>query len=863
MSNQAAGLHGVGALLQRPVLLLAMAMVAGILLDRWLAVPPALALAAAAPLLLGALLVRLLVRRLLPLQVLLLLAALSLAAARHGMTERPPLPEDHVLRLEGREITLIGVLRDGPWTAQQGQQRYLLQAEWLQDRTGKAEVWEKAEGVVQLTVAAAPRHPLLTGDRVLLSTSLRRPRGFANPGCTDFAALLAGRGAQATAYVDQPAGVVLVSRGGGLGPLLARWRLTVSRTIDDHVADAASRELVRGLALGDAGGIPLDVRNAMAATGTAHLIALSGGNLALVALLAHLLLSWLLGRSTTLLLRWRTDRIAAAGTIVVVLLYTLLTGAQIPTARAAVMAVVYLGARVLDRDRDLISAFALAALILLVQHPPALFDPSFQLSFGAVAAMILFTPVLLRPVAGWRPAPESRWWRWASLRWLMVEAVALSLAATLGTAPVVALHFQQVSLISPLANLVVVPLVSLLLFPLAASLLLLAPLAPPLAGWAAAAAGWVGEGTVALNLLLAKLPGAGLLVAAPGPGEFVLVLVAVGLLLLGRSRVLRTTGLLVGLAAALSWSWPWLAQRWDRGIEATFLDVGQGDAALLRLPGPLHVMIDAGGRLGGRGDLARQAILPFLRQARVGRIDLLVLTHPHPDHYLGAPGLLAGIPVRQVWIPAGSEGEAAGDGSWGALLAEVRRRGIPLLPVDRRTPPLVAGGATLRVLHPPPGGGGLEGNDLSVVLSLKLGGQGILLPGDLEHAGEEHLLDAFAPAELAHSVLKVAHHGSRTASGGEFLQAVSPHEAFFPVGLLNRYGFPHAVVWESYRRLGVRCWRADRDGALTVRLEPDGEMQVQSWLSGDSPATDQRARSDTTGARTRANSSEGEARSQP
>ncbi|MBM4318519.1 MAG: DNA internalization-related competence protein ComEC/Rec2 [Deltaproteobacteria bacterium] len=849
-------LNWLGELLRRPVALLALAAVAGILLDRWLAAPPGAPLAAAGPLLLGALLVRQLSARLLPLQALLLLAAMLLAMAGHGAAVRGRLPPDHVLRREGRVAVLVGRLEDGPWTAQQGQLRYLLEAEWTRPAgDGRAEPrWERASGTLQLTLAEPPRWPLLPGDRVLLRSEIRQPRSFANPGCSDFAALLASRGARATVYLARPDEVVLVQRGGGLATLLARWRLAVSRTIEQGVSDPAGRELVRGLALGDAGGIPLDVRSAMAATGTAHLIALSGGNLALVALVAYGLLFWLLGRSTTLLLRLRIDRLAAAGTIAVVLLYTLVTGAQVPTARAAVMAVVYLGARLIDRERDLASAFALAALILLALHPPALFDPSFQLSFGAVAAMILLTPALLRPVASYRPGPELRWWRWPRLRWLAVEALALSLAATLGTAPVVALHFHQLSLISPLANFVVVPLVSLLLFPLSASLLVLVPLAalaallspgwlaPPaelLAGWAAAAAGLLAQLTVQLNLLLAELPGAGLLLPPPGPGELLLCYLAVGLLLLARTRAVRLVGLAAGLLAACSWSWPWLARQWDRGAEVTFLDVGQGDSTLLRLPGPFFVLIDAGGKLGGRSDLAQQAILPFLRQARVGRIDLMVITHPHPDHYLGAAGVLAALPVGRVWLPAGDDAEDEEEQaeSFQALLAEIRRRGIPLERLDRTAPPLRAGAAALRVLHPPPGGGGLTGNDRSLVLSLRLGehGSGVLLPGDIEHGGEELLLQDFPPAVLAHPVLKVAHHGSRTSSGPAFLDAVRPREAFFPLGWRNRHGFPHGEVWEEYVRRGIRRWRADRDGALRVRLEADG-YTVRSWLTGAQPA---------------------------
>ena len=809
--------------------MLALAWVAGTCIDRWAALPPALPLALSGLALALAIFSRVALRRVLPVHSLLLLAASFLAMSAHGQDLRGPLPPDHVLHREGERVSLIARVHSGPRQARENRRRYLLEIDWL--RPSPRASWEAASGRVQLTLGAPPDVELLPGDRVLLGARVRKPRGFGNPGCMDYAALLAARGARATAYVELPDAVVLLERGPWAGRLLGRLRLQVGRLLDQEIPAGARRELVRALTLGDAGAIPLDVRQDLAATGTAHLLALSGLHLAVVAGLIYALLSWLLRRCTALLLRVELDRLVSACTLLAILAYTLLTGAQLPTVRAAVMVGVYLGARVVGRSRDLASAYALALLLLLLRHPRSLFNPSFQLSFAAVAAVLLVTPRLLSPFRrleafGRSGGPLRR------IPWRIAQALSVSLAASLGTWPIIALHFHQLAALAPLANLLVVPLVSFLLLPLAMSLLLLAPICPWLAGLCAWAAGWIASWVGELAALLARLPGAGLQVPPPRSWELLLyLLAALGLLFAKKPRLRIGLGLGAGLALVLVVALTPLGSRLDSGLEMRFLDVGQGDSALLRLPGPFFVLVDAGGNDGTRPTrIAEQAILPYLRWARVERIDLLVLTHPHPDHYLGAAGLLAAMPVGEVWIPAGDDSD--GGEAWARFLEEeVVGREIPLHRKDNRSKPLRRGDVLLEVLHPPPGGGGFRGNDRSLVVSLRLGSRGVLLTGDLERGGEQYLLDLLSPARLAHDLLKVGHHGSRTSSSAAFLDAVRPAQAFFSLGHGNRYGFPHPEVLERCQERDIHTWQADQNGSLWVRIEPSGSMEAVAWGS--------------------------------
>lgn len=820
------------SLFGRPLVQLAAVGVAGILADSVLGVAPWALLALACVCAALALTAWAVWQRVLVSWPPLLLGVALLAAALHGDATRGARPPYHLSQLPQLRATFAGHVLDGPLAAADGRVRYRVAVEHL--RVDSASRWELAQGRLRVTLGTPPARAPLPGDHVLLRARLRRAHGYGNPGCADRAALLAARGVDAQAFVPDGAGLVLLRRGAGLRHLLGAHRARLARWLDASLPEGPGRELVRGLALGDPGGLRRDHRAALAATGTAHLLALSGLHVGVVAAVVYWLLLLLLRRSRWLLLRMDVRRAASAATLAAVALYTVFCGAALPTVRAAVMVGCYLLARLLGRAADTASAYALAAVLLLFAHPPALFDPSFQLSFGAVAAVLLLTPRLLAPLRRFE-APSSGP-RALKIRWWLLQSFAVSSAASLGTWPVIAAHFHQLALVAPLANLLLVPLVSLLLLPLCLALPVLQPVAPWVARWVALLAGGLGEVVSALAGLLARLPGAGLSVAPPGPellpGGLALLVAALAPLTLRRRALLAAAGLILLAPALLLPGW---LRRRDPAVVARLLDVGQGDATLLRLPGGFVILVDTGGAETGRSEesqlRAELALLPALRAERVDRIDLLVLTHPHPDHYGSAPWLLDAVPVERVWVPAGDASD--GGPAWAAFLRALRRRQIPVDVVASDHPGLARGAAHVRVLSPPPGGGGLRGNDRSIVLSVRCGESGgltsgLLLAGDLQRPAEALLVQAHGPT-LRHAVLKVGHHGSSTSSGPDLLAAVRPRHAFFSVGAANGWGFPHRSVWRRFGGLGTRRWRSDEDGSLEVRLEPGGAVQVTPW----------------------------------
>jgi competence protein ComEC len=272
-----------------------------------------------------------------------------------------------------------------------------------------------------------------------------------------------------------------------------------------------------------------------------------------------------------------------------------------------------------------------------------------------------------------------------------------------------------------------------------------------------------------------------------------------------------------GLAARHAW------RQLDPALRVTFLDVGQGDAILIEGPRGFVALVDGGGSVDGRFDPGQRVIVPVLRRKTIGRLDLVVLSHPHPDHLNGLPAVLQGFPVGALW----TSGDRGGNPAYDRLLALARSRGVALptptrlqvdgLVIDPRGPWL---GDRIGVAP------GLEVNDGSLVLQLRFAGRSLLLTGDLEEQGEAELLGRAGDGRLTADVLKVPHHGSRTSSGDELLGAVRPGLAVASLARRNRFGFPHPDVLQRYRAGGIRLLRTDRDGAVVTVVDVSGNMSA-------------------------------------
>lgn len=509
-------------------------------------------------------------------------------------------------------------------------------------------------------------------------------------------------------------------------------------------------------------------------------------------------MGWLCACSERLLLRVDVRRLAALTSLAPVGLYGALAGFEVATLRSVLMAGLGVIALLLDRPAAMPRLLALAAAAIAIGHPGAPSEIGYQLSFVSVAALAL-------GVRRW--APEVA----AGLRGRARLALVVAVSASLGTAPLTARHFQQVAPMGVLANPLVIPLFGSVVVGLGLVGAGLEPWAPGLAGTLFALAGEAVRPGVAAVVVLGGMPWGAFDVPRPDVPELLLLYGLLVVVVLLPSRAARWLGLTAALALTVDVAW-WLHVRWSPGVlRATFLDVGQGDATVVELPDGRVLVVDAGGFPGSDFDTGRAVVAPYLATRKIRRIDALVMTHAHPDHFGGLASLVRGGRVKELWW-TGRPGEGT---EWRVLTSAIAASGVPLRTLARGDVPPGFGPDILEVLHPPAGWAGRGLNDSSLTLRVRMGASAVLLTGDIE-AGAEATLCRVSREHLAAVVLKAPHHGSRTSSTAAFLDAVGPRFVVVPVGAHNRYGLPAAEVEARYRARAACVLRTDRCGAVTV-----------------------------------------------
>lgn len=640
---------------------------------------------------------------------------------------------------------------------------------------------------------------VLEGQVVRAVAKLRLVQDAANPGEWSRAEWAWRRGQPVTGHLQRARLVVLTPEPGWRG-WLAQEHAALARDTRALTDDESAAAFLLTLSAGQRAELGDTLEDAFARSGLAHVLSVSGLHVAVLAFSLFAALRWLLSRRMTTPLRFVDPRAFAAPlALPLAWAYVLFTGWQGPAVRSALMCSLVLGAWVVRRRSDGLNALALAALAMLVVDPAAPFDLSVQLSFLAVLALVLLAPSVRAalPVPPPSPATQSGWaLRLARWREAALQTFGASLAVTLTTAPLVLAAFQRVSLAGLLSNVVTLPLSGVLTI-VAAGGAALHVLWPPLA----VPVLWLGLGLAKAFVFIAQgfaaVPGAAAQLPAAGGG-----LVAswwAGLLAVvfcrGRWRWLA-------LAAPAALAVHLAGPREEAGLSVTFLAVGHGDAIVLS-SGSHHALIDGGGVPQGH-DTGQRFVLPYLKQHRVARLELAVLSHAHPDHALGLISTLETVGADRLWLPAEvGEGPLVED-----LLAAAEGARVEYQAVGAERFRL--GAATLEVLGPPQDREGFESeNDRSLVVLARHGEVSFLLAGDLEAAGEAALNVG------AVTVVKAPHHGSDTSSTPELVAKTRPRHVVFCVGRNNRFDFPRRDVVQRWTEAGARCHRTDEDGAIT------------------------------------------------
>ncbi len=679
--------------------------------------------------------------------------------------------------LEGQDVVVVGQVVSLPESSSQ-RTRFVFEIEKLSYRGEQ----HAAPSRVRINwYQGAPE--LLPGQRWQLTVRLKRPRGMMNPGGFDYEQWLFQQGIRATGYVRASGDNRLLE-----SPLIAipvqRLRYELQQRLDEMLTDEAHAGIIQALAIGVRGGIDDEEWALLLATGTNHLMAISGLHIGLVAGLIYLLLLHLWRLCPRCCLWLPAPRAAAIAAIIAAAIYAALAGFSVPTQRAMLMLILVMGALFWMRPVQPSRLLSLVLLLVILHDPLVVLSPGFWLSFGAVA-------LILYGMRG-RLNPGGAWWRWGRVQWLV--AVGLS--------PLLLLLFGQAALVAPLANLIAVPWVGLLVVPL--TLLGVLMLGVWEAGgivllqWAA----WLMQLLWPLLELLAETLPALRQGAAPW-WAYALALPAVLWLLAPRGWPLRAAGVLP-LLPLLLWQPPPMALGEAR---FTLLDVGQGLAAVVQTTN--HVLVfDTGPKFRSGFNTGQAVVVPFLRAQGREVVDTLIISHGDNDHIGGARAVADALVVERVLTSV--------PGKMGWIGHEICRRGEQWL----------WDGVLFELLHPPQLAGRGRGNNDSCVLRVSAGGRSLLLTGDIEQEAERELLAA-NDSNLHAEILVAPHHGSKTSSSVAFIEAVMPRWVLLPLGYRNRYGFPHEVVSERYRQHGVIMLSSRDSGAISMLLGQEPPVPVE------------------------------------
>jgi competence protein ComEC len=617
----------------------------------------------------------------------------------------------------------------------------------------------------------------------------------------------------------RPVGEPEIAPGGSLPGRLLRARGAIQEEIARLWGERAP--MVEALVLARREHLDPGLREAFAHSGTAHLLAISGFHVGVVAGLFLGLLRFVgLG-----------PRRAAAGAAAGCWLYVLGIGAPHAAVRAALLLTLLAAARTRGRPVVPSGALASALLLLLAADPRNLGSVGFQLSFAGTGGLVLLRGPLGDLVdEGWRrwkghPLVRGRKTRGPGEGLLKggADGLVAGTAATIPTLPLLAWHFDRVSLIGIPATLAVAPAVAAAIPGVGVSLLL-GLLPGRLDAFLAGGVGLLLAGVEWGVRWCAELPGAALwvsrralFVSAPVPLPVVLLLRR---RFPGRVRPRLRWGAASSAGAAALLLVPLLPG--PGVLELHLIDVGQGDAVALRLPSDRWIVVDAGPR-DARFDAGARRVVPYLRRHGVRRVEALVLSHPHLDHVGGAPAVLDDLEVRGILDPS----RPVPSRSWHETLLEGRARGVSWWRAQAGTG-ISVDGVRIEILHPDPptllDPGLTDWNDLSVVLLVRYGEGAILLTGDAGVAIEEAVL----PGLPRLTVLKAGHHGSRTSSGAALLDQARPRKVVVPVGEANRYGHPHPEVMARFVERGIPVYRSDRDGDIRIRVHRDGSATVRT-----------------------------------
>jgi len=743
----------------------------------------------------------------------------------------PHLPPNHISNyITEKKIVLEGILYKPPELSLDKTRLYL-----LMEKIIKKDKIIPINGKL-LLIVKDNLEVFNYGDRLRFLTRIRYPRNFNNPGRFDYRTYLALKGILVTASLKDGREIVKVGEKIINLPLklVEKYRIQIKEFLTTYLQSPAS-EIAKALILGEKGEISKELREMFSAAGVAHILAISGLHIGIIALVCFFLIKNTLKFSTRLILSTDISKVSALITLIPIITYCFIAGHGIATTRATIMVTTYLIAIIIGRQEDLWNTVALAAFLILIFSPSSLFDISFQLSFISVIAILYLTPRFSAPLFQQsqdtlEPPPH----RWVKILKRITLFFFVTISALIGTAPLVAYHFHRISPWGIFTNVIIIPLIGFLVIPLGLLASLLLFLYQPLAILIVHMMQPLIMLSTSIVKLFNQLPYADYRTATPTLVEFALFYLGVFLLVnIKKSKKIRYGLALVTTAFIFNQGFWYYQNNVSSLLRITSIDVGQGESTLIQLPKGSTMLIDGGGFYDNSFDVGEKVVAPVLWKKKIKHVDYLILSHPQSDHLNGLLFIVKNFKIKEVW----TNGERVDTESFKDFERTIAEKRIEKLIINRNHLDRKINGVFIEFLHPPKppwhdtiNSHSSRVNNHSLVIRLTYKDISMLFTGDIYREAERELINT-AP-NLKSTILKVPHHGSRTSSSLSFLKQVQPQIAIVSLGFQNIFHLPNRKIIKRYQDQDCQIFRTDQDGAISIATD-GSDIHIKTFMENE------------------------------
>jgi competence protein ComEC len=729
----------------------------------------------------------------------------------------PEMPSNHITRfMNSGKVNISGRVSGKP--VQKGfRTAFYLYPETVEEK-GKCHI---TTGILRITAGGTP--PLISdGDNITLKGSIRAIRNFNNPGGFDYKRYMAFKGIHASVYA-RGSDIKAIERKTeqSITHCIKKFRQRISDLIESTVP-GEHKYVLKALLIGEKTDIPKTLRKDFNRAGAAHLLAISGLHIGIVASISFFLLKGFFSRMDFCLWNAWAGKCAAILASIPVILYGALSGMSPSTQRAVIMVIIFLLTFLFEERQDMLNTITVAAFMILLLSPTSLFSISFQLSFTAVFFIVYASSNLLQQYAEDSNA-ISKLIRKTTLFFF------ISLFAIMGTLPLVAFYFNQISFAGLFSNFLFIPMIGFIIVPMGLLSIGIFPFHIPTAELGIKVCGFLLKKTVAVITYISGIPFSACKTISPNLFEitclYILLIALINLKQRPQSS-LHKKARIIAITASIFFTIDisyWIHQRFfNPDLKVTVFDVGQGSAAFVEFPGSYRMLIDGGGFSDNTVfDVGEKILAPFLWQNKIRTIDTLVLSHPNCDHLNGLIYIAEHFNVKTIW----TNNEPAKSKSYQNFLDVIKACEINMPPFGNIQKSNRISEVRMEILYPPNNfiekksvDSWRNSNNNSLVIRLKFGSISVLFPGDIMAESENDLVN-MRGADLTSSLLLAPHHGSRTSSTVRFLKAVNPDVVVISSGWKNRYNIPHPVVLERYKKMECNIFRTDRNGAISVRTD--------------------------------------------